>query len=191
MSEVAKSACQGATDGIDQAFQDPTPWMRNAFTDTRALSKNRGEVEADVGVRPTQSIVMKYAMGSGPQIRRPGDVGLAQDEIYVPNRRNLGLTQGIHRNSYGNLPGGVAARLARKALVQSAKRQRPGRWGVYRGEVDVRGQPHHGNIARLPRGTAPIGKNGRIHRREPRAPACAARGHPAGLLQADHAEALR
>lgn len=99
-------------------------------------------------------------MGDGPQIRRPGDVGLGRDAILVPDWRNLAMTQGINRNSYGNLPGGVAARLAREALGQLAKRRAPGRWGVYKGERDVGGSRVCGYIARPPRGYAPIGKDG-------------------------------
>ncbi|KST61128.1 hypothetical protein AO398_00100 [Methylobacterium sp. GXS13] len=161
MSGVAKGACQNVTAAVDVAFQDLMPWMRRAFGYTWALGKNRDEVEADVYTLPSQSIVMKYGMGDGPQIRRPGDVGLAKDVIYVPNWKNLSLTQGINRNSFGDLPGGVAARLAREALGERSKRQRPGRWGVYKGEVDVGGSRVMGYIARPPRGTAPIGKNGR------------------------------
>jgi|GEM_PF-2634051 len=160
-SEVAKGACQDVTAAVDVGFQDPTPWMRRAFGYTRALDKNRDEVVADVYTLSSQSIVMKYGMGYGPQLRRPGDVGLAKEVIYVPNWKNLSLTQGFNRNSYGNLPGGVAARLAREALGARAKRQRPGRWGVYKWEVDVGGSRVMGFIARPPRGTAFIGKAGR------------------------------
>ncbi|MCJ2074420.1 hypothetical protein MKK68_01925 [Methylobacterium sp. E-016] len=92
MSEVAKGACREVTEAIDDAFESPTHWMRKAFDYTRALSANRDEVEADLFVLPSQSIVMKYGMGSGPQIRRPGDVGLTKDTIYVPNWKNLQLT---------------------------------------------------------------------------------------------------
>lgn len=99
MSEVAKGACKDVNAAVDVAFQDPTPWMRRAFDYTRALSKNRDEVEADLFVLPSQSIVMKYGMESGPQIRRPGDVGLGKDPIYVPNWKNLQLTQGICRSA--------------------------------------------------------------------------------------------
>ncbi|GJE51446.1 hypothetical protein GOFOIKOB_4505 [Methylobacterium tardum] len=161
MSEVAKAAAGGATAAVDEAFQDPTPWMRRAFKYMRALNKGSDEVDADVFVLPSQSIVMKYSMGDGPNVRRPGDVGLAKDTILVPNWKNLQLTQGINRNSYGNLPGGVAARLAREALGQLAKHRAPGRWGVYKGELDVGGSRVMGYIARPPRGYAPIGKNGR------------------------------
>lgn len=48
-----------------------------------------------------QSIVMKYALGDGRQVRRPSDVGLARDRIYVPHWKNLALTQGINRNRRG------------------------------------------------------------------------------------------
>ncbi len=161
MSEVAKAASQGATEGIDDAFQDPTPWMRKAFGYTRALTRSGDEVSAELFVKPSQSIVLKYGMGEGPQIRRPGDVGLAKDRILVPNWRNLALTQGITRNAYGNVPGGVAARLAREAAGTRARRRVAGRWGVYKGEIDVGGSRIMGYIARPPRDLAPIGKNGR------------------------------
>ncbi len=119
MSEVAKAASQGATEGIDDAFQDPTPWMRKAFGYTRALTRSGDEVSAELFVKPSQSIVLKYGMGEGPQIRRPGDVGLAKDRILVPNWRNLALTQGITRNAYGNVP-------AASRLVSPGKRQARG-----------------------------------------------------------------
>lgn len=161
MSETAKAAKEGATDALSDAFQNPTPWMRRAFTYKRALTKTGALVEAEVSVLPSQSIVMKYAMGSGPQTRRPGDVGLAKDRILVPYWRNLQETQGITFNKYGNLPGGVAARLTREAAGTKGKRRVSGRWGVYKGELDVGGSRVAGFIARPFRGMAPIGKNGR------------------------------
>ncbi|MBK3398073.1 hypothetical protein [Methylobacterium ajmalii] len=94
-SEVAKSASVGATSGIDRAFSNPTPWMSRAFGYTRALTRIGDVVSADFYTKPSQSIVLKYEMGDGPQIRRPGDVGLAQNRILVSNWRNLLLTQGI------------------------------------------------------------------------------------------------
>jgi hypothetical protein len=157
-SEVAKVACQGATEAID----DPTPWMRRAFGYTRALNRSGDAVQADLFTRPEQSIVMKYGLGDGRQTRRPGDVGLARDRIYVPHWRNLALTQGINRNQYGNLPGGVAARLAREAAGTRAKRRVASRWGVYKGEITVGGSRLMGYIARLGRDKAPFAKNGRM-----------------------------
>ncbi|MFY9293868.1 MAG: hypothetical protein WAP03_24710 [Methylorubrum rhodinum] len=161
MSEAAKWGAEGATDAVATTFSNPTPWMMRAFKYTRALDRAGNKIEASVSVLPSQSIVMKYAMGEGPQVRRPGDVGLARDRILVPNWRNLQLTQGINRNMYGNLPGGVAARLSREAAGTRAKRRVAGRWGVYEGEVDVGGSRLVWYIARPPRGEAPIGKNGR------------------------------
>lgn len=139
MSEVAKAAAAGGTDAIDAAFENPTPWMRKAFGYTRALTRSGDTVGAATFVKPSQSITLKYGLGDGPQIRRPGDVGLAKDRILVPHWCNLALTQGINRNAYGNVPGGVAARLAREALGQRAKRRVTGRWGVYKGEIDAGG----------------------------------------------------
>ncbi|GJD97464.1 hypothetical protein [Methylobacterium iners] len=160
-SEVAKAASKGATSAIDEAFENPTPWMRRAFGYTRALNRRGDAVEASLYTRSDQSIVMKYAMGDNPNVRRPGDVGLASGKIYVPHWKNLQATQGISRNRYGNLPGGVAARLAREASGTVAKRRVAGRWGVYRGEIEVGGSRLMGFIARPGRDRAPVGKNGR------------------------------
>ncbi|KQU17531.1 hypothetical protein ASG63_08450 [Methylobacterium sp. Leaf94] len=160
-SEVAKEARNRANEAVEDAFDNPTPWMRRAFAYKRALTKKGDIIQADVSVLPSQSIVLKYAMGSGPQIRRPGDAGLAKDRILVPYWRNLRDTQGISYNAYGNLPGGVAARLAREAAGTTSKRRVSGRWGVYKGELDVGGSRVAGYIARPFRGEAPIGKNGR------------------------------
>ena len=161
VSEVAKASSIGVTHAIEDTFDNPTPWMLRAMAYTRALKKTGGIVEAELSVKPSQSIVMKYAMGAGPQVRRPGDAGLAKDRIYVPYWKNLRDTQGISFNQYGNLPGGVAARLAREAAGTKGKRRVSGRWGVYKGELDIGGSRVAGYIARPFRGEAPIGKNGR------------------------------
>ena len=188
MFEVAKGACEDVTAAVDVAFLDPTPWMRRAFGYTRAPGKNRDEVEADVYILPSLSIVLKYGMGDGPQVRRPGDVGLAKDVIYVPNWKNLQLTQGINRNSYGNLPGGVAAR---EALGSRAKRQRPGRWGIYKGEVDVGGSRVMGYIARPPARDRAHRQERSIHSYDPGALARARRRARTGHLRAHHASPIR
>lgn len=159
MSETAKAASVGVTEAIEDAFDNPTPWMMRAMGYTRALTKTGDLVQAELFVKPSQSIVLKYSMGSGPQVRRPGDVGLAKDRILVPYWKNLLDTQGITYNAYGNLPGGVAARLAREAAGTKGKRRVSGRWGVYKGELDVGGSRVAGFIARPFRGMAPIGKN--------------------------------
>ncbi len=122
-SEVAKGAASGAKDAVEDAFENPTPWMRGVFGYKRALTRSGDDVSAELFVKPSQSIVLKYALGDDPQIRRPGDVGLAREKILVPHWRNLALTQGINRNAYGNLPGGVAARLAREAAGTAARRR--------------------------------------------------------------------
>jgi hypothetical protein len=168
-SEVAKIACRGATDAIDVAFDNPTPWMRRAFGYTRALNRTGDAVQADLFTKADQSTVRKYGMGDGPQTRRPGEVGLARDRLYVPHWRNLALTQGINRNQYGNLHGGVAARLNREAAGTRAKRRVAGRWGVYKGEIEVGGRSHRLHSPPAP-GQGARGQ-GRAHDHgEPRAP---------------------
>ncbi|MEG9527405.1 MAG: hypothetical protein MIL41_16845 [Hyphomicrobiales bacterium] len=113
-------------------------------------------------VRPAHPVYRPQVRhGAEPERAPSGDVGLANRHILVPYWKNLGLTQQIFRNTYGNLPGGVAARLKREAAGTRAKKTKAGRWGVYWGEVDVGGSRVMGYIARPPHGEAPIGKNGR------------------------------
>lgn len=64
---------------LADAFQNPTSWRRRALTYKRALSRTGDIVETKVSVLPFQFIVMKCAMGSGSQTRRPGEVGLAKE----------------------------------------------------------------------------------------------------------------
>lgn len=163
-SEAAKTVAtrmQATAEAIDR----PTPWMARAWQYTRAFGPGTGSgdaVSADVFALDDQSIVLKYLMGDGPNVRMPGDVGLARQKILVPNRRALEATQGIKPNKFGNLPGGVAARLKREAAGTSAKRRARGRWGVYEGELHVGGSRIMGYIARPPRVRKPEGKGGRM-----------------------------
>ena len=152
---------RGATDTV---FRDATPWMRNAWQYRRSLGKGRSirdGVESEAYVLDDQSAVLKYEMGQGLQTRRPGDVGLAQDRILVPHWKNLALTQGIRPNGSHDLPGATMARLIRNSQGQYARRSVPGRWGVYKGEVTLRGGSRlMGYIARPPRVKAMPGEHG-------------------------------
>ncbi|SDM67713.1 hypothetical protein SAMN05216360_10384 [Methylobacterium phyllostachyos] len=94
-------------------------------------------------------------MGDQRNTRYPGDVGLAQDRILVPNWRNLTLTQGVRPTASHDLPGATMARLIRNSQGQYARRSVPGRWGVYKGEITVNGSRLMGYIARPPRARVP------------------------------------
>lgn len=134
MDESVKALAKGGNDGLDRVMDQPTPWMRKAWSYRRSLAKDRkaGIVEAKTYAQPKQSAVLKCAMGEGENVRKPGDVVLAGEHILVPNWKNLELAQGIRRNAFGNLPGGVMARLAREAKGTKAKRRAAYRWSVYR-----------------------------------------------------------
>ncbi|MHC2001835.1 hypothetical protein ACYQR9_15550 [Methylobacterium sp. CM6241] len=165
MDESAKRLAERMNEATEDVVDNPTTWMKRAWAYRRGLSKQRrrpGEVSADTYVLDDQSIVMKFLVGDGPNVRRPGDVGLAKDRILLPNWRNLALTQGIRPDRHGNLPGSVAARLNREAGGTVAKRRVKGRWGVYKGEIPVGGSRLLGYIVRPPRVKAPLGKNGRM-----------------------------
>ncbi|WP_331295489.1 hypothetical protein [Methylobacterium hispanicum] len=159
VDQSAKAVAVDMRGATDSHFRDPTPWMRNAWQYRRTLGKGRtvyDEVQAEAYVLDDQSSVLKYSMGDQRNTRYPGDVGLAQDRILVPNWRNLTLTQGIRPNASHDLPGATMARLIRNSQGQYAKRSVPGRWGVYKGEVTVNGSRLMGYIARPPRVRAPV-----------------------------------
>jgi hypothetical protein len=59
MSETVKASSIGVTAAIGRTYQNPTPCMMKAMGYTRALVKGREAVEAELYVRPFQSIVMK------------------------------------------------------------------------------------------------------------------------------------
>lgn len=71
MSEVAKGAASGAKDALEDAFEKPTPWMRGAFGYKRALTRSGDDVSAETFVKPSQSIVLKYALGTVPRPAAP------------------------------------------------------------------------------------------------------------------------
>jgi hypothetical protein len=59
-----------------------------------------------------QSAFLKYLFGSGPQTREPGDVGLDQRKILIPNALALALTQHVNIDpswAGGRLPKGMMA----------------------------------------------------------------------------------
>lgn len=111
--EVAKRLANRMNALTTEVFDHPRVWMKRAWQYRRGLraSARPGEVGAETFVLDDQSVVMKFAVGDGPNVRRPVNVGLAQDRIYVPNWMNLRDMQGIKPNASGNLSGGVMARL--------------------------------------------------------------------------------
>lgn len=143
MDETAKHVAVGMRQVLPSVLDRPTEWSKRAFQYRRALGKGRGVsagVYSEFYVLPNQSVVFKYLMGMGQNVRLPGDVGLAQDRIYLPAYDNLAKTQGIRPNAQGNLPGGVMARLAREAEGNRNKRRRNGdSGGVFKKEVTING----------------------------------------------------
>lgn len=161
--ETVKTLSKGANSGLDRVLDDPTPWMRKAYQYRRSLAKNRkaGVVQAEVYVAEKQSAVLKYHLGEGENVRLPGDVGLAGEHILVPNWKNLALTQGIRPNAYGNLAGGVMARLNREIQGQRAKKTAAYRWSVFKTDSFlVGGRKAIAYMARPPREEAPPSSDG-------------------------------
>ncbi len=107
VSEATRIAAEGATDAIPATFSNPMPWMMRAFSYTRTLDWGGDEVEASVNALPSQSIVMKYAMG--------GAYG----------RRNLSFRKGEGRASSGSMAKADYHRNALRILFILARGSRP------------------------------------------------------------------
>jgi hypothetical protein len=143
----------------------PNPWTIKGIqyeVDRNLLNtiKSIGEARASVFLDGPQSVPLKYLFGYGPQTREPGDVGLAQDDIYIPFWKNIELTQGVSPDKHGNVPMGFMKRLKREtsgsqigmSASASAVRKRASRSGkrraVYEGGIKIKGQMFQAIIAR-------------------------------------------
>ncbi len=159
VDEIVKGIAVGMREAMGEALDNPTPWTARAFQYTRSLGKAKtlaDGVASDVYALPDQSIVLKYLMGeTGENERLPGDVGPARDKILIPNFKNLAHARGVRANSYGNLPSGALASIARDA--ETYTRSTPSRWGVWKGMINVKGSPVLAYIARPPRVRARVG----------------------------------
>lgn len=133
---VAKRVSLGMRRAGMELLDRPTPWTLQGFAYRRALSKSRGVSDgffSEFYVQDDQSIVLKYHLGAGNNVRYPGDVGLAQDRIWIPAWANLAKVQGIKPNQYGNLQGGIMARFVRESQGDVSKRRsNPNSGGIYK-----------------------------------------------------------
>lgn len=123
---VAKRVSLGMRRAGMELLDRPTPWTLQGFAYRRALSKSRGVSDgffSEFYVQDDQSIVLKYHLGAGNNVRYPGDVGLAQDRIWILAWANLAKVQGIKPNQYGNLQGGIMARFVRESQGDVSKRR--------------------------------------------------------------------
>lgn len=61
----------------------PVPWIVRGVASVKADLNVRklDEVSSAIKIRPDQSAILKYQTGMTDQIRRPGDVGLAQHDV--------------------------------------------------------------------------------------------------------------
>lgn len=78
-------------------------------------------------------------MGAAENVRLPGDVGLANDRIYLAAWYSLAKTQGIKPDRHGNLPGSTMERLRREADNDRNNRRRGESGGVFKKEITVNG----------------------------------------------------
>lgn len=121
--------------------------------DRAALSTIRSldEVRASIQVGPLVSIWMKHFFGDKPQKREPGDVGLAQDAIWVPFWNNISVTQGVKPDRHGNVPQGFVGRIKREIKAGASGNGRDGQWRVWEGPFTVKGVTRQSIVAAPPR----------------------------------------
>ncbi|GAN46004.1 hypothetical protein ABID82_001696 [Methylobacterium sp. PvP062] len=174
VDEVARQAVLNIRYRFHSTMKRRSPWTESAVAYKR-LSKaelnalERGErspedVYAHFFVKAKQSVYLKYLFGMEPNIRLPGDVGLARNRILIPWWDNITKTQGVRPTKDGGVPRAFLSRLAREVSAdRSPKRSgTQGRWGVYYGAIKIHGQAHEGYIARPPR--VPVTEQDVLHR---------------------------
>jgi hypothetical protein len=120
LNEIAKHAVMTFRRDIGTVLDRPKEWTSNGLRYRRV---NLKEVRAgskpysEVYVLPKQSAVLKYLMGSSPNVRRPGDVGPSQTYVSLPMWRNLEEYAGVRPDAHGNLPSSTLRKLRRHANV--------------------------------------------------------------------------
>lgn len=133
---VAKRVSLGMRRAGAEILDRPMPWTLQGFAYRRAMSKSRHYSDgffSEFYVQDDQSIVLKYHLGVGNNIRYPGDVGLAQDRIWIPAWDNLAKSQGLKPNQYGNLQGGIMSRFVRESQGDASKRRsNPNSGGIFK-----------------------------------------------------------
>lgn len=134
VDEVAKDATTRIRQQFSRHLKKNTSWTKSAIAykrlskaDLNGLERGERRVEdlyAQVYVKPGQSAYLKYLFGMDPNVRLPGDVGLASRHILIPWWDNITLTQGGRPTADGNVPRSFLARLARQAEGKVAHRGR-------------------------------------------------------------------
>jgi hypothetical protein len=120
LNEIAKTAVLTFRRDVGTVIDRPKEWTSNGLRYRRVnlQSVRQGaRPYSETYVLPKQSAVLKYLMGSGPNVRRPGDVGPSQAYISLPIWRNLDQHAGIRADAHGNLPSSTLRRIRRHANV--------------------------------------------------------------------------
>lgn len=97
----------------------PVPWIVRGVASVKADLNVRklDEVSSAIKIRPDQSAILKYQLGLSDQLRRPGDVGLARHDVWIPIADNIRKVMGTRLQS-GNVPSGtvsaIKSRMAEK-----------------------------------------------------------------------------
>lgn len=120
LNEIAKTAVLNFRRDVGTVLDRPKEWTTNGLRYKRVDIKSvrsGARPYSEVYVLPKQSAVLKYLMGSGPNVRRPGDVGPSQAYISLPIWRTLEAHAGIRADAHGNLPPATIRKIRRHANV--------------------------------------------------------------------------
>lgn len=153
LNGVAKSAKQRLEKVIKGHIDQPTPFTQKALFAT-FVPPGQADVRtfvSAVGIKEDQSVYLKYLLGYERQTRLPGDVGPADDHIFVPIWGNLERLENIKPLYGANLPRKALQRLFKKAgmtgdaaagaQASRAKRKRKAKGpGVFWGAPTLGGQ---------------------------------------------------
>ncbi len=112
LNRIAEVAARDFSGQLPKVLSSPAPFTKRgiSFRRSRLDGASLDTMSSAMVVLPAQSTYLKYVFGNGPNVRRPGDVGLARKDVCLPSTDNIAKTMGI-RSKGGALPAGAAARI--------------------------------------------------------------------------------
>lgn len=118
LNGVAKDAKARLIKVLEKTIDQPTPFTLKAIANSFAKlgsTNDLRDLESTVYVKDDQSAYLKYLRGTGVNVRKPGDIGPADEHIYQPIWQNLERIEGI-KPIYGQgLPRNTLRGLMRRA----------------------------------------------------------------------------
>lgn len=179
LNGVAIDAVERFKAALPRVLNHPVPFTsRGIIADKANLDRaSLDNLQSSIKVLPRQSAYLKYVFGDGPSTRLPGDVGLAQSSIYIPQFRNIAKAFRI-KPINGKLPPGAVGKILKTARQKRERTRLPGMprsrharpnertafadarkqrdredrsWGAYQTKINVGGREVEAIMGRPPR----------------------------------------